>query len=363
MKTILVVFGTRPEAIKLAPLIKELKRREGIRALVAVSGQHREMLYPVLAAFGIEPDFDLSLFREGQGLSDLTAGVLLGIPEVFQACMPDLVLVQGDTVTAFAGALAAFYHRIPVGHIEAGLRSGSLSSPFPEEFNRRAISLLSRYHFAPTEDARGQLLAEGIDAGSVFVTGNTAIDALGLTVCDSFSHPILDWVGGRRLVILTSHRRENLGEPMRHLFEQIRAVLSRYSDACAIFPLHKNPEVRRVAHEVFDGCDWIRLIEPLDVFTFHNLLARCYLVLSDSGGIQEEATALGKPLLVLRDTTERPEGIASGVLRLVGTDGVLLGSLLSSLLSDRELYASMAKPSDRYGDGRASARIADILMN
>ena len=363
MKRILCVFGTRPEAIKMCPLIGELRRREGVSVPVAVSGQHREMLDQVLSVFEILPDYDLRLMREGQSLSSLTARAIAGFDRVFADALPDTVLVHGDTTTAFSAALAAFYRKIPICHVEAGLRTRDLFHPFPEEYNRRAISLLASYHFAPTVMARDNLLTEGKEKHRIFVSGNTGIDALRVTVRESFSHPLLTWAKGSRLLLLTAHRRENLGEPMRRVFKAVRRLVEDSPDVRVIYPCHKNPQVASVAREIFAGCERIRLCEPLDVVTFHNLLSRCYFVLSDSGGIQEEATALGKPVLVLRDTTERPEGVAFGSLKTVGCDGASLYQSARLLLEDATVYASMARASDLYGNGYASKKIADILLS
>ncbi len=362
MKTVFVVFGTRPEAIKLAPFIHELKRREKARVLVVLSGQHREMLEEVLLNFDIIPDYNLCVMREGQSLSLLTARIVFGIEQLLRELCPDVVVVHGDTTTAFAASLAAFYCGIPTAHIEAGLRTRDIRNPFPEEFNRRAIALTARYHFAPTAMARDNLLSEGVECSRIYPVGNTVVDALGMTVRDDFRHILLDWVSGSRFLVVTAHRRENLGEPMRAALVRLRQVLDAYPDLKAIFPMHKNPAVRSVVTKVFRGCDNIRLVEPLDVFVFHNLLSRAYFVVSDSGGVQEEATALGKPLLLLRDITERPEGVATGVLKPVGASGEKLYECASLLLRDERVYASMAKASDVYGDGLASRRIADIVL-
>lgn len=361
MKTILLVFGTRPEAIKMCPLIHELKTRKGFRTLVCVTGQHREMLRQVLDAFHIIPDFDLSIMKDEQSLFDITTGVLSRVKKILQKTRPDVVLVHGDTSTAFAAALACFYLKIPVGHVEAGLRTYNPESPYPEEFNRQAVSIISKFHFAPTEPAKQNLLREGRDARTIFVTGNTAIDALKMTVRDDYTHPELAWAKDSRLILITAHRRENLGEPMRRMFRAIRRVLDEYPDTKAIYPIHLNPKVRAAAGQPLQGCDRIHIIEPLDVVDFHNFLARSYLVLTDSGGIQEEAPALGKPVLVMRDTTERPEGIEAGTLKLVGTDEEAIYQNFKRLLEDRAAYAAMASAKNPYGDGQASKRIADLL--
>ena len=359
--TVMVVFGTRPEAIKMCPLIKELKKKKELRTLVCVSGQHRQMLDSVLADFKIEPDFDLSVMKNEQTLFDITSRIFKRIRKVLSEVRPSLVLVHGDTTTAFASALASFYMKIRVGHIEAGLRTYDIYSPYPEEFNRQTISVIADIHFAPTSLARDNLISEGKPKEKIFVTGNTGIDALRTTVKESYSHPELEWADGSRLIMITAHRRENLGEPMKNMFRAIKRVLSEHEDVKAIYPIHLNPEIRRLAESVFKDTRSIRLIEPLDVIDFHNFLARSYLILTDSGGIQEEAPSLGKPVLVMRDTTERPEGIDAGTLRLVGTDEEKIYECFTSLLDNPEEYDKMAEASNPYGDGRASERIADAL--
>ena len=361
MKKVMLVFGTRPEAIKMCPLVLELKAREGIDTVVCVSGQHRQMLDSVLSAFSVTPDYDLSIMKEKQTLFDITTGILNGIGEVLDEVKPDVVLVHGDTSTTFAAALACFYKRIPLGHVEAGLRTYNIYSPYPEEFNRRAVSIIASYNFAPTARSRENLLREGCAAESVFVTGNTAIDALKTTVREDYSHAELEWVGDSRLIMITAHRRENLGEPMRNMFRAIRRVMDEYPDVKAIYPIHMNPVVRQAANEELSGCDRIRIIEPLEVLDFHNFLARSYMILTDSGGIQEEAPSLGKPVLVMRDTTERPEGIEAGTLKLVGTDERVIYESFKLLLESKEEYEKMSRASNPYGDGFACKRIADIL--
>lgn len=361
MKKIMLIFGTRPEAIKMCPLVIELKQRENIKTSVCVSGQHREMLDSVLDAFGVTPDYDLSIMRQGQSLLDITSGVLEGIYRLLERERPDVALVHGDTSTAFAAALACFYAGVEVGHVEAGLRTYKPRSPYPEEFNRRAIALIAKYHFAPTERARENLLCEGCDSSSVFVTGNTAIDALCTTVKENYSHPALEWARGRRIILLTAHRRENLGEPMRNIFRALRGIVEEYSDVCVIYPIHLNPSVRVIARDELLSCEKIRIIEPLGVLDFHNFMRKCYMIITDSGGIQEEAPALSRPVLVARDTTERPEGIEAGTLRLVGTDEREIYESVKLLLEDGRIYESMARAKNPYGDGFASRRIADIL--
>ena len=361
MKKVLLSFGTRPEAIKMCPLVKELKTRPEFDTRVCVTGQHREMLSQVLEAFDVRPDVDLHIMKDKQTLFDVTTGILDGIRPVLEREKPDVVLVHGDTTTTFATTLACFYLQIPVGHVEAGLRTHDLYSPFPEEFNRQATGLVARFHFSPTEKARQNLLDEGKKPEMIYVTGNTAIDALKTTVRDDYRHEVLDWAKGSRLILLTAHRRENLGEPLHHMFRAIRRIVDSHPDVKVVYPIHMNPVVRQTAHEIFDNDDRIRLIEPLDVLDFHNIMARSYLILTDSGGIQEEAPSLGKPVLVMRDTTERPEGIAAGTLRLVGTGEESIYQSFNELLSDEKVYQQMSKASNPYGDGMASQRIADIL--
>ena len=362
MKKVVLVFGTRPEAIKMCPLVNELKSRpDEFEAVVCVTGQHREMLDQVLSVFGVVPDHDLAIMRPGQTLFDITSDVLLKIRAVLEEERPDVVLVHGDTTTSFAAALAAFYLQIPVGHVEAGLRTRDLYSPWPEEFNRQAVDVISEWYFAPTETSRQNLLDEAKSADRIFVTGNTGIDALRTTVRDDYSHPELDWAEGSRLILVTAHRRENLGEPMHRMFRAIRRVMEERPDTKAIYPIHMNPQVRRAAHEELDGFDRLRIIDPLEVADFHNFMARSHLILTDSGGIQEEAPSLGKPVLVMRDTTERPEGVAAGTLRLVGTGEETIYREFSRLLDDPAAYAEMSRASNPYGDGHASERIADVL--
>ena len=361
MKKIMLVFGTRPEAIKMCPLVSELRQRKNVNTIVCVTGQHRQMLDQVLAAFGVEPDYDLSVMKERQTLFDITLSVMNRLRPVLEETEPDIVLVHGDTTTAFAAALTCFYMQIPVGHVEAGLRTYDISSPYPEEFNRQAVGIVSRYHFAPTPRSRENLLREGKQPQSIYVTGNTAIDALRVTVREDYAHPELEWARGSRLILLTAHRRENLGEPMRSMFRAIRRVADEHDDVKVIYPIHMNPTVRAVAAEVFGGDERFHIIEPLDVLDFHNFMARSDLILTDSGGIQEEAPSLGKPVLVMRETTERPEGIAAGTLRLVGTQEATICAEINRLLDNRAAYEEMAHACNPYGDGHACERIADIL--
>lgn len=361
MKKIMLVFGTRPEAIKMCPLVNELKKRKNIETIVCVTGQHRQMLDQVLEAFSVVPDYDLSIMKDKQTLFDVTVNILERIKTVLEEAKPDVVLVHGDTSTTFVTALACFYLQIPVGHVEAGLRTYNIYSPYPEEFNRQAVSIISQYNFAPTELSKQNLLKEGKDPDSIYVTGNTAIDALKTTVRADYTHPELDWAKDSRLIMITAHRRENLGEPMRHMFKAIRRVMDEHPDVKAIYPIHMNPVVREIAQEYLGDDDRIHIIEPLDVLDFHNFLSRSYLILTDSGGIQEEAPSLGKPVLVMRDTTERPEGIAAGTLKLVGTEEETIYKEFSRLLSDKTEYDAMSKASNPYGDGHACERIADVL--
>ncbi len=363
MKKIMLVFGTRPEAIKMCPLVNELKKRENLQIVVCVTGQHRQMLDMVLDAFHVVPDYDLSIMKEQQTLFDVTTNILNRIREVLEREHPDVVLVHGDTSTTFVTALACFYLQIPIGHVEAGLRTHNIYSPYPEEFNRQAVSIISRYNFAPTKLAEENLRKEGRDSGSIYVTGNTAIDALRTTVRESYTHPELEWAKDSRLILITAHRRENLGEPMRHMFRAIRRVMDEHSDVKAIYPIHMNPIVRRTAAEFLGDDDRIHIIEPLDVLDFHNFMKHSYLILTDSGGIQEEAPSLGKPVLVMRDTTERPEGIAAGTLKLVGTTEEVIYREFSRLLTDADAYSEMAHAENPYGDGHACERIADILQS
>lgn len=362
-RKIMVVFGTRPEAIKMCPLVNELKKRESLETIVCVTGQHRQMLDQVLEAFQVIPDYDLSIMKDKQTLFDITTNILNGIGDILDKVQPDVVLVHGDTSTTFVTALACFYKQIAVGHVEAGLRTYNIYSPYPEEFNRQVVSIISKYNFAPTELSKQNLLKEGKEPESIYVTGNTAIDALKTTVRNDYSHPELDWASDSRLIIITAHRRENLGEPMHNMFRAIRRIMDEHPDVKAIYPIHMNPVVREAAKQELGGCDRIHIIEPLEVLDFHNFLSRSYLILTDSGGIQEEAPSLGKPVLVMRDTTERPEGVAAGTLKLVGTDEETIYRNFKELLENNEIYNAMSTSSNPYGDGFACKRIADILQN
>ncbi|MGN0249979.1 MAG: non-hydrolyzing UDP-N-acetylglucosamine 2-epimerase [Oliverpabstia sp.] len=361
-KRVMLVFGTRPEAIKMCPLVNELKKRSDVfDTCVCVTGQHRQMLDQVLETFHVTPDYDLSIMKEKQSLFSITIDILEKIKSVLEQEKPDVVLVHGDTSTTFVTALACFYLNIPVGHVEAGLRTYNIASPYPEEFNRQAVSIISRFNFAPTALASEHLLSEGKRADSIYVTGNTVIDALQTTVREDYQHPELEWASDSRLVLITAHRRENLGIPMRNMFSAIRRVLDEHPDVKAIYPIHMNPLVRETAEDIFGGESRMHIIEPLDVLDFHNFMARSHIILTDSGGIQEEAPALGKPVLVMRDTTERPEGVEAGTLKLTGTDEEVIYRNFTKLLDDPTAYEKMSKASNPYGDGRACIRIADIL--
>ena len=362
MKKVMLVFGTRPEAIKMCPLVNELKRNGSFDVKVCVTGQHREMLNQVLDVFKVEPDYNLDIMRDNQTLFTITTSILDRIKPVLENEKPDIVLVHGDTTTTFATALAAFYLGIKVGHVEAGLRTYNIYSPFPEEFNRQAVSIVSNFNFAPTEKAKENLLVEKRDEDTIYVTGNTGIDALKTTINLEYKHELFDWIGDDRLIMLTAHRRENLGEPMENMFKAIKRVLQENSNVKVIYPIHKNPKVREVANRIFGEEDRVKLIEPLEVIDFHNFLNKSYLILTDSGGIQEEAPSLGKPVLVLRDTTERPEGVAAGTLKLVGTKEEDIYNNFKLLLEDNEEYKKMSQASNPYGDGRASERIAEVLL-
>lgn len=361
MKKVMIVFGTRPEAIKMCPLVKELKTRKSVKTIVCVTGQHREMLKQVLDCFEVVPDYNLDIMQEKQTLFDITTNIISKIKSVLEEVKPDIILVHGDTTTTFITALCAFYMQIPVGHVEAGLRTYNLYSPYPEEFNRQATGIIAKYNFAPTEMAKDNLLKEGKNADSIFVTGNTAIDALKTTVNKNYSNPILDWVGNDRLIVLTAHRRENLGKPLENMFTAIKKVVEENENIKVVYPVHKNPIVQETAKKILGNNDRIKLIEPLEVIDFHNLLAKAFLILTDSGGIQEEAPSLGKPVLVMRDTTERPEGIKAGTLKLVGTNTDVIYKEMKKLLEDKSEYEKMSKAQNPYGDGLASKRIADIL--
>ena len=360
MKKIMLVFGTRPEAIKMCPLVNELKSRKNINTVVCVTGQHREMLDQVLETFNIVPEYDLSIMKDKQTLFDITTNILNRIKKVLEEVKPDVVLVHGDTSTTFVTALACFYLQIPVGHVEAGLRTYDIYSPFPEEFNRQAVGIISQFNFAPTEKSKENLIKEGRGLSKIWVTGNTVIDALKTTVREDYTHPELEWAKGSRLIFITAHRRENLGQPMHNMFRAIRRVMEEYSDVKALYPIHMNPAVRKAAQEELGGLDRIHIIDPVEVFDCHNIMAHSYLILTDSGGIQEEAPSLGKPVLVMRDTTERPEGIVAGTLKLVGTEEEVIYKNFKELLENQVVYNAMSQANNPYGDGNASKRIADI---
>lgn len=361
MKKIMLVYGTRPEAIKMCPLVKELKRRRNIQTVVTVTGQHRKMLDQVLSTFNVTPDYDLSIMKQEQTLFDITTGILEKIKDVLEKEKPDIVLVHGDTSTTFVTALACFYLKIPVGHVEAGLRTHNINSPYPEEFNRQAVSIISSFNFAPTKLAAENLIKEGRDENSIYITGNTVIDAMHYTVTAGYTHPELEWVGEDKLIFITAHRRENLGQPMHNMFRAIRRVLDEHPDCKAVYPIHMNPVVRKAAEEELSGCNRIHIIEPIEVFDCHNFESRCFLCLTDSGGIQEEVPSYGKPVLVMRDTTERPEGVIAGTLKLVGTDEETIYNHFKLLLEDENEYQKMANACNPYGDGHACERIADVL--
>ena len=362
MIKVMSVFGTRPEAIKMAPLVKELEKREEIESIVCVTAQHREMLDQVLETFEIVPDYDLNIMKQGQTLTDVTTRAIQGLEWVIKEVNPDIILVHGDTTTTFAGALAAFYNQVAIGHVEAGLRTYNKYSPYPEEMNRQMVGCMADLHFSPTELSASNLIKEGKNKDNIFITGNTAIDAMSTTVDEDYKHEVLDWVGSDRMILLTAHRRENLGDPMRHIFKAIKRIVDEFDDVKVVYPIHKNPKVREIANEIFGDNDKVKLIEPLEVFDFHNFQNKSYIILTDSGGIQEEAPSLGKPVLVLRDTTERPEGIGAGTLKLVGTDEEVIYKETKKLLTDKKEYEKMSKASNPYGDGHASERIVDAII-
>ena len=363
MIKVMTVFGTRPEAIKMAPLVKELKKRENISCIVCVTAQHREMLDQVLEVFDIVPDYDLDIMKKNQTLAGITTRALLGLEEVINKEKPDIVLVHGDTTTTFAGALAAFYNQVDIGHVEAGLRTWNKYSPFPEEMNRQMVDRVTDMFFAPTDISKNNLLKEDVLESKIYVTGNTAIDAMATTIKEDYKNEIFDWIGNDRMILLTAHRRENLGDPMRHIFRAIKRIVMEYDDVKVVYPIHLNPKVREVANEVFGDLDKVKLIEPLEVIDFHNFQNKSYIILTDSGGVQEEAPSLGKPVLVLRDTTERPEGIKAGTLKLVGTDEEVIYKETKKLLDNKDEYEKMSKASNPYGDGFASRRIVDAIIN
>jgi len=362
MIKVMTVFGTRPEAIKMAPLVKELKTRKEIETIVCVTAQHREMLDQVLNVFDIKPDYDLNIMQQGQTLADVTTRALQGLEKVIKEVQPDIVLVHGDTTTTFAGALAAFYNQVAIGHVEAGLRTWDKYSPYPEEMNRQMVGCMTDMHFSPTEKSAQNLINEGKNKDNIYITGNTAIDAMATTIKEDYYHEVFDWIGDDRMILLTAHRRENLGEPMYHIFRAIKRIVDEFNDVKVVYPIHMNPKVRSIANEVLSDTDRVKIIEPLEVVDFHNFQNKSYIILTDSGGIQEEAPSLGKPVLVLRDTTERPEGIDAGTLKLAGTDEQTIYELTKELLTDNSVYESMSHASNPYGDGLASKRIADEII-
>lgn len=363
MFKVMTIFGTRPEAIKMAPLVLELEKHpDKIESIVTVTAQHREMLDQVLATFNITPNYDLNIMKDRQTLVDVATSALQGLDKVMKEAQPDIVLVHGDTATTFVGSLAAFYNKIAIGHVEAGLRTWNKYSPYPEEMNRQLTGVMADLHFAPTEMSRQNLLNENKNDATIYVTGNTAIDALQTTVNDDYSHPVLDKIGEDRMILLTAHRRENLGEPMRNMFKAIKRLLQEHDDIQVVYPMHMNPVVRETANDILGSDERIHLIEPLDMYDFHNFQAKSYMILTDSGGIQEEAPSLGKPVLVLRDTTERPEGIEAGTLKLAGTEEETIYQLAKQLLVDETIYTSMAHAANPYGDGKASQRIVQALL-
>ncbi|MDD4706201.1 MAG: UDP-N-acetylglucosamine 2-epimerase (non-hydrolyzing) [Bacilli bacterium] len=360
---VMSIFGTRPEAIKMAPLVKELELRKEIESIVCVTAQHREMLDQVIETFNIKPDYDLNIMKQGQTLGDVTTRALNGLEEVIQEVKPDIVLVHGDTTTTFAGALAAFYNQVDIGHVEAGLRTYNKYAPYPEEMNRQMVDCMTDMYFAPTKLSKNNLIAENIPEDKIYVTGNTVVDAMNITIENNYNHPEIKWAEDSRLILLTAHRRENLGEPMEKIFKAIKRIVDEFQDIKVVYPIHLNPKVREIANKIFKGTERVRLIEPLEVFDFHNFQNKSYIILTDSGGIQEEAPSLGKPVLVLRDTTERPEGIEAGTLKLVGTDEEVIYNETKKLLTDEEEYNKMSKAHNPYGDGHASERIVDAIIN
>lgn len=362
MKRIMTIFGTRPEAIKMAPLVLQLKKEENLEPIVVVTAQHREMLDSVLDTFNIVPDYDLNVMKPGQTLSEVTSRVLTGLEGVIKEVKPDMILVHGDTTTTFAGSLAAFYNEISIGHVEAGLRTWQKYSPFPEEMNRQMTGIMADLHFAPTHQAEMNLLNENKNPNSVVVTGNTAIDAMHTTIHEQYKSDIIQRHQDKRIILLTSHRRENIGEPMENIFKAARRIVEDIEDVVIVYPMHKNPKVRDIAYKHLSDHDRIELIEPLEVVDFHNFAHQSHLILTDSGGVQEEAPSLGKPVLVLRDTTERPEGVEAGTLKLAGTKEEDVYQYTKALLTDEALYKKMSIAQNPYGDGHASKRICDHIQ-
>lgn len=363
MIKVLAVLGTRPEAIKMCPVIKELEKYNEVQVIVCTTGQHREMLVPILKVFQVTPQYDLNIMKEKQTLFDITGNAVAGMREVLEREKPETVLVHGDTTSAFAAALACFYMKIPVCHVEAGLRTYNHYSPYPEEFNRQAVDSIAEIFFAPTETAKMNLVREGRAESKIFVTGNTVIDALKTTVCTNYSHEILQWAGNDKLILLTAHRRENVGKVMEKMFLAVKEVAAQFEDVKVVYPVHMNPEVQGIAEKVLGDVNRIKLVAPLEVVDFHNIMSRSYFIMTDSGGIQEEAPALGKPVLVMRNTTERPEGVKAGTLKLVGTEQEEIRNAMMNLLTDKEAYRKMATATNPYGDGRAAERIAKIILS
>lgn len=359
---VMTIFGTRPEAIKMAPLVKELKSRDEIECIVCVTAQHRQMLDQVLEVFEIKPDYDLNIMTQGQTLSDITSKALKGLEQIIQGTRPNIVLVHGDTTTTFAGALAAFYNQVDIGHVEAGLRTWNKYSPYPEEMNRQMVGVMADMHFTPTENSKNSLIKEGKNPKNIYVTGNTAIDALKTTIKKNYTHNVFEWLGNDKLILLTAHRRENIGKPMENMFKAIKRIVDEHEKVKVIYPVHLNPKVRKIANEVLGENEKIKLIEPLEVIDFHNFMNRAHIILTDSGGIQEEAPTLGKPVLVLRDTTERPEGIEAGTLKLAGTDEEKIYNLTNELLTNQEIYDKMKNAVNPYGDGTASKKIVESII-
>ena len=359
---VMSVFGTRPEAIKMAPLIKELESRKEIKSIVCVTAQHREMLDQVLEIFSIKPDYDLNIMHQGQTLGEITTRAVNGLEAVIKKVQPDIVLVHGDTTTTFAGALAAFYNKVAIGHVEAGHRTFDKYSPYPEEMNRQMVDCMSDMFFAPTNLNKENLLKQNVDENKIYVTGNTVLDVIKTTILEDYKNEVLDWANDSRMILFTAHRSENIGEPMHHIFKAVKKILDEFKDVKVIYPIHLNPKVREIAHKEFDGCDRIKLIEPLDVIDFHNFINKSYMIMSDSGGVQEEAPSLGKPVLVLRDTTERIEGVEAGTLKLVGTDEDSIYREAKLLLTNNEEYEKMSNALNPYGDGFASKRIVDAII-
>ncbi|MBF7017992.1 non-hydrolyzing UDP-N-acetylglucosamine 2-epimerase [Staphylococcus durrellii] len=361
MKKIMIVFGTRPEAIKMAPLVKAIKQNKNLKANIVITAQHRDMLDSVLEIFDIKPHHDLNIMKKNQSLTELTSRALTKLDAVIKEEKPDMILVHGDTTTTFVGALAAFYNQVPIGHVEAGLRTGNKYSPFPEELNRLMVGNMAELNFVPTERAAENLILENKNKDSIYVTGNTAIDALNTTIQEEYQSEVISKYKNKKILLLTAHRRENIGEPMHHIFKAVRDIADKYLDLVVVYPIHKNPKVREIASQYLSNHERIELIEPLDVLDFHNFANQSYLILTDSGGVQEEAPSLGKPVLVLRDNTERPEGVEAGTLKVIGTEYSSIMKATTHILDNKEAYQQMSKASNPYGDGRTSQRICEII--